>query len=105
MKLRFEPDLDHQQDAVAAVCGLFQGQETSRSEFTISGDFADRLPGFQEGEIGVGNRLGLTDETAPALRPRPGHGPAICPSSLGLAAPRPPRNRATVETSHRRQPR
>ena len=62
MKLRFEPDLDYQQDAVAAVCDLFQGQETSRSAFTISGHPADRLPGFQEGELGVGNRLGLTDE-------------------------------------------
>ena len=31
MKLQFEPDLDYQQDAVAAVCDLFQGQETNPS--------------------------------------------------------------------------
>ncbi len=59
MKLQFEPDLDHQQDAIAAVCDLFQGQETCRTEFTVSHDLAARLPGFQEGELGVGNRLQL----------------------------------------------
>ena len=63
MKLRFEPDLDYQQDAIAAVCDLFQGQETCRTEFTISGNPADQLPAFRESELGVGNRLQLTDET------------------------------------------
>ena len=59
MKLRFEPDLDYQQDAIAAVCDLFQGQETCRTEFTVSHGLGDQLPGFQEGELGVGNRLQL----------------------------------------------
>ena len=59
MKFRFEPDLDHQQDAIAAVCDLFQGQETCRTEFTVSRSLTDQLPGFQEGELGVGNRLQL----------------------------------------------
>ena len=65
MKLRFEPDLDYQQDAITAVCDLFQGQETNRTEFTISGISggpADQLPGFQESGLGVGNRRQLTDE-------------------------------------------
>ena len=62
MKLRFEPDLDHQQDAIAAVCDLFQGQETSRTEFAVSHDLAEQLPGFQEGELGVGNRFQLPDD-------------------------------------------
>ena len=59
MKLQFEPDLDYQQDAIAAVCGLFEGQEACRSEFSVSHDLAAQLPGFQEGELGVGNRLQL----------------------------------------------
>ena len=59
MKLQFEPDLDYQQDAIAAVCDLFQGQEACRTEFTVSHDLMDQLPGFQEGEFGVGNRLRL----------------------------------------------
>ena len=62
MRLRFEPDLDYQQDAIAAVCDLFQGQEICRSEFTVSHDLGDRLPGFQAGELGVGNLLQLPDE-------------------------------------------
>ena len=62
MRLRFEPDLDYQQDAIAAVCDLFQGQETCRTEFTVSHNLRDQLPGFQEGELGVGNRLQLPDE-------------------------------------------
>ena len=59
MKLRFEPDLDYQQDAIAAVCDLFQGQETCRTEFTVSHGLDGQRPGFQEGELGVGNRLRL----------------------------------------------
>ena len=62
MRLRFEPDLDYQQDAIAAVCDLFHGQETCRSEFTVSHGLGDRLPGFQAGELGIGNLLQLPDE-------------------------------------------
>ena len=62
MKLRFEPDLDYQQDAIAAVCDLFQGQETGRAEFTVSHNLAAQLPGFEEGDLGVGNRLRLADD-------------------------------------------
>jgi len=36
MKLRFEPDLDFQLQAVDAVCDLFRGQETCRTEFTVT---------------------------------------------------------------------
>jgi len=62
MKLQFEPDLDYQLDAIAAVCDLFQGQEECRTEFTVSRNLGHQLPGFQEGELGVGNRLLLPDD-------------------------------------------
>ena len=62
MKLQFEPDLDYQQDAIAAVCDLFKGQEACRTEFTVSHNFINQITGFQEGELGVGNRLQLPDE-------------------------------------------
>ena len=62
MKLQFEPDLDYQQDAIAAVRDLFQGQETCRTEFTVSHGLDGQLPGFEEGELGVGNLLQLPDE-------------------------------------------
>ncbi len=62
MRLRFEPDLDFQQDAIAAVCDLFQGQEVSRAQFAVSHNLTDQLPGFQESDLGVGNRLQLDDD-------------------------------------------
>ena len=64
MKLRFEPDLDFQLRAVEAVCGLFGGQEACRTEFTVlrhSGNGQNRIP-FAQGDLGVGNRLSLSDE-------------------------------------------
>ncbi len=36
MKFHFEPNLDYQHDAIAAVCDLFRGQETCRTEFTVT---------------------------------------------------------------------
>ena len=35
MQLHFEPDLQHQKEAIAAVRDLFRGQETCRTEFTV----------------------------------------------------------------------
>ena len=64
MKLRFEPDLDFQLQAVEAVCGLFCGQEVCRTEFTVTRDRVDpqeRLA-FAQNDLGVGNRLTLLDD-------------------------------------------
>ncbi len=67
MKLHFEPDLDYQREAIAAVCDLFRGQEVCRSEFTVvrrpdaAGDGEAEL-GLTESALGIGNRLGLLDE-------------------------------------------
>jgi type III restriction enzyme len=64
MKLHFEPNLDYQLQAIEAVCGLFHGQETCRTEFTVTRDGADaqtRLS-FSENDLGIGNRLTLLDD-------------------------------------------
>ena len=64
MKLHFEPNLNYQLQAIEAVCGLFHGQETCRSEFTVTRDGADaqaRLA-FAENDLGTGNRLTLLDD-------------------------------------------
>ena len=64
MKLHFEPDLGYQRLAVDAVCDLFRGQETCRTEFTVVRDPTDpqlRM-GFAESDLGVGNRLTLLDD-------------------------------------------
>ena len=60
MKLHFEPDLDFQLEAIEAVCGLFRGNETGTSVFTVS--VADATVGSQlfQGIPGIGNRLRLT---------------------------------------------
>ncbi len=64
MKLHFEPDLDYQTDAINAVCHLFRGQELCRSEFTVSLAATDgqHTLGIAESNLGIGNRLELTDE-------------------------------------------
>ncbi len=64
MKLKFEPDLDFQLQAVEAVCDLFRGQEICRTEFTVTRDMADpqRRLTFAENDFGVGNRLTLLDD-------------------------------------------
>jgi len=36
MKIKFNPDLTHQKDAINAVVGVFEGQETFQSNFSVS---------------------------------------------------------------------
>jgi type III restriction enzyme len=63
MKLHFEPNLDYQHVAIEAVCDVFRGQETCRTEFTVTKDSSQqlRLPGL-ENDLGIGNRLHLLDD-------------------------------------------
>jgi type III restriction enzyme len=67
MKIRFDADLDYQREAVDAVADVFEGQETCRTSFTVTGERAtsQMAMGFGQavGELGVGNRLSLPDET------------------------------------------
>ncbi len=65
MKLHFEPNLDYQLQAIDAVCDLFHGQETCRTEFTVT--MAPELIGAlnlpaSESDLGIGNRLTLLDD-------------------------------------------
>ena len=62
MKLHFEPNLDYQLQAIEAVCGLFHGQETCRTEFTVTRDGASGQMSFLENDLGIGNRLTLLDD-------------------------------------------
>lgn len=61
MKLHFESDLDYQLAAIQAVCGLFRGQEKCRGEFTVVASRGAQLE-IGPHELGVGNRLQLTEE-------------------------------------------
>ncbi len=62
MKLHFEPNLDFQLQAIEAVCGLFHGQETCRTEFTVTRDVASGQMSLLENDLGIGNRLTLLDD-------------------------------------------
>lgn len=65
MKLHFEPDLDYQRLAIAAVADLFRGQEINRTEFTVTRQSAGGIQeelGLVESELGIGNRLTLLDD-------------------------------------------
>lgn len=65
MKLHFEPNLDFQLQAVEAVCDLFRGQETCRTEFTVTLDADNDLQtrmAFAQSDLGIGNRLSLLPE-------------------------------------------
>jgi type III restriction enzyme len=63
MKLHFEPNLDYQHAAIESVCDLFRGQETCRTEFTVTLDLGRQmaLTGM-ESDLGIGNRLQLLDD-------------------------------------------
>jgi len=64
MKLHFEANLDYQLQAVEAVCDLFRGQETCRTEFTVTLDPTDPQTrmNFAQSDLGIGNRLTLLDD-------------------------------------------
>ena len=64
MKLKFEPDLDFQQQAIRAVCDVFEGQSQSTSPFTVLAP-ASRQASLLDGGAsmrtqGLGNALDLT---------------------------------------------
>ena len=69
MKIKFNPDLDFQADAISSVVDLFNGQETCQTNFTVGGvdtSLEPALPGMEQhtgqSHLGIGNRLKLLDE-------------------------------------------
>jgi type III restriction enzyme len=64
MKLHFEPNLDYQLQAIESVCDLFRGQETCRTEFTVTMKLPDQqlTLGVADTDKGLGNRLTLLDD-------------------------------------------
>ena len=64
MKIKFNPNLDFQHDAIDSIAGIFEGQETCQTNFTVSAIQEDRplFDGDQQSDLGIGNRLKLLDE-------------------------------------------
>lgn len=66
MKIKFNPNLDFQKEAIDSIVDIFKGQETYRTNFTVAplqNDFQMQLD-FQktQNELGIGNRLKLLEE-------------------------------------------
>ncbi|MBZ0057806.1 MULTISPECIES: type III restriction-modification system endonuclease [unclassified Leclercia] len=65
MKIKFNPDLDHQRDAINAIIGVFEGQETFQSNFSVlSNTLTNEQLGLfaRNNDIGVANALTLLPE-------------------------------------------
>lgn len=60
MKLKFDPTLQYQQDAVSAVINVFSGQPFVQSTATAFQSI--QMGGLFQTELGMGNSLNLTDE-------------------------------------------
>lgn len=67
MKIHFEPNLDYQREAIDSIVGIFQGQEICQTNFTVAPLKKEHeqqgfLPGMEQTDLGVGNRLRLIKE-------------------------------------------
>ncbi|MBL4693294.1 MAG: DEAD/DEAH box helicase family protein [Magnetovibrio sp.] len=60
MKLKFDPSLQYQLDAISAVVDVFDGQPPVQAHFEVGGGGTG--PGFVQSEFGVGNNLVVQDE-------------------------------------------
>jgi type III restriction enzyme len=53
MKIKFNPDLDFQADAVASIVDLFEGQETCQTNFTVGAMDATPQLDLLENDLGI----------------------------------------------------
>ena len=58
MKLKFNPNLEYQDEAISASVNLFKGQRSMQSNFTVSG----AQIGLYDAGIGIGNRLEISED-------------------------------------------
>ena len=64
MKLKFDPNLDFQREAINSITDLFVGQKMCRTNFTVAPLKREEgwLDGVEQSDLGIGNRLRLLDE-------------------------------------------
>ena len=58
MKLKFNPNLEYQDEAISAIVDLFEGQNSMQSYFTVPGVQV----GLYDAGQGIGNRLEISDD-------------------------------------------
>ena len=71
MKIQFDPDLDFQREAIDSIVDIFQGQEICQRNFTVAPLKKEDgfLPGLDQNDLGIGNRLHLLDEESGEFKP------------------------------------
>ena len=62
MKIRFEENLEYQLEAINSVTGIFSGQETGRTVFTVEKAMNPQLKFEKENYLGIGNKILLSSE-------------------------------------------
>lgn len=66
MKIKFDPDLDFQHEAISSITGIFRGQEVCQTNFSVVPlNYDPQMSlGFIEKyyDLGIGNRLNLLEE-------------------------------------------
>ena len=62
MKIRFEENLEYQLKAINSVTGIFSGQETGRTVFTVEKAMNSQLKLEKENYLGIGNKILLSSE-------------------------------------------
>ena len=60
MKLKFDPSLEFQRDAINAVVGVFNGQPIAQTDFELS--YTSGGGGLLQSELGVGNNVTLPED-------------------------------------------
>lgn len=59
MKIKFEDNLDFQQEAIASITGIFEGQEICRTNFTVARPKEELA---LMSDLGIGNKLTLLED-------------------------------------------
>jgi type III restriction enzyme len=60
MRLKFDPSLEFQRDAINAVLGVFNGQPIAQTDFELS--YINGTGGLLQSELGVGNNITLPED-------------------------------------------
>ena len=60
MKLKFDPSLEFQRDAINAVLAVFDGQPIAQTDFELS--YTTGAEGLFQSELGVGNNIALPED-------------------------------------------
>jgi len=60
MKLKFDPSLEYQREAIDAILGVFDGQPIAHTDFELSVSASGG--GLFQSELGVGNNIVLPED-------------------------------------------